>query len=203
MSEGVRFVDETEWGFGWIAPEPRFMQRCSHAFLAGGGVWVVDPVAGDGVADRIRMLGEPAGVLVLLGRHERDSARLTAELGVPRHTADDPPREPPFQLVRIGRGEIALWLPERDALVVGEALGTVQYMRAPGELLGLHPFRRLAPPRRLNAFDPRHVLVGHGEGLHGPEAAAALHDVLDHGPGRTLSWLAAGLKAHGPWARRR
>ena len=203
MSADVRFVDETDWGFGWIAPEPRFLQRCSHAFRVDGGVWVVDPVAGEGVVERIRALGEPAGVLVLFGRHDRDSRRVAAELGVARYPPEQPPPDPPFQIVRLSRGELALWLPEREALVVSEALGTVQYMRAPGELLGLHPFRRLAPPRRLNAFDPLHVLVGHGEGLHGPDASAALHDVLDHGPARTLSWLAAGLRAHGPWARRR
>ena len=178
------------------------MQRCSHAFVAGGGVWVVDPVLCDGVVERIRELGEPAGVLVLFGRHERDSEALARELGVRRHLPDDPPSQPPFQLVRIGRGELAIWLPEHDALVVSEALGTSQYMRAPGEALGLHPFRRLTPPKRLMAFDPQHVLVGHGEGVHGERAATALHDVLERGPSRTLSWLAAGLKAHGPWARR-
>lgn len=194
--DAPRFVDETPFGFGWIAPEPRFMQRCSHAFLAGGGVWVVDPVAGAGVVERIRALGKPAGVLVLFGRHERDSAALASELGVPRWIPGEPPPEPPFQLVRIKRGELAVWLPEHSALVIAEALGTVQYMRAPGERLGLHPFRRLAPPRRLNAFDPEHVLVGHGEGLHGPGTAEALHDVLEHGPSRTPSWLWSGFRAH-------
>lgn len=193
----VRWVDETAFGVGWIAPEPRFMQRCSHALVAGGGVWVFDPVDGEGVVERIRALGEPAGVVVLFGRHERDSAAVARALGVRRYTrAMRPPPDAPFQLVRIGRGELAAWLPEHGALLVSEALGTVQYMRAPGESLGLHPFRRLAPPRRLNAFDPEHLLVGHGAGLHGPEAAAALHDVLDYGPSRTLAWLGAGLRAH-------
>lgn len=193
---GVRFVDETDWGFGWIAAERPFLQRCSHAFLAGGRVWLVDPVAGEGVVDRIRSLGEPAAVLVLFGRHERDSASVAKELGVPRHLPGDAPVQAPFQVVWIKRGEAALWVPEHGALVVSEALGTVQYMRAPGERLGLHPFRRLAPPRRLNAFDPQHVLVGHGEGLQGPDAAAALHDVLDHGPARAPSWLWSGIRAH-------
>jgi hypothetical protein len=193
----VRFVDETEFGIGWIAAEPAFLQRCSHAVAADGGVWVFDPVAGDGVVERIRALGEPAGVVVLFGRHERDSARVARELGVRRFTPSaPPPLDAPFQLVRIGRGELAAWFPEHRALVVSEALGTVQYMRAPGEQLGLHPFRRLVPPRRLNAFDPEHLLVGHGAGLHGPEAAAALHDVLDNGPARTFAWLWSGFSAH-------
>lgn len=192
----ARVVDETDFGFGWIAAEPAFMQRCGHALRVGGGVWVFDPVAAEGVVERIRALGEPAGVVVLIGRHERDSAALAAELGVRRFTPSSLPPGAPFQLARVGRGELAAWLPEEKALVVAEALGTVQYMRAPGERLGLHPFRRLLPPRRLNAFDPEHVLVGHGAGLHGPETAAALHDVLDYGPSRTLGWLWSGIRAH-------
>jgi hypothetical protein len=35
---GVRFVDEIGFAFGWIAPEPRFMQRASHAVAAHGRV---------------------------------------------------------------------------------------------------------------------------------------------------------------------
>jgi hypothetical protein len=192
----ARFIDETSFGFGWIAEEPHFMQRASHAILAGGGVWIFDPVDCDGVDERIRALGEPAGVIVLFARHERDSAALAARLGVSVWATDAPPADPPFQLVRIGRGQLAAWFPEHETLLVSEALGTVQYMRAPGERLGLHPFRRLLPPRRLNAFDPEHVLVGHGAGLHGPDAAEALHEVLDQGPGRTLAWLRAGFRAH-------
>ena len=42
---GVRFVDEVGFAFGWIAPEPGFMQRASHAVAAQGRVWVLDPVA--------------------------------------------------------------------------------------------------------------------------------------------------------------
>ena len=34
----VTFCDEALWGFGWIAAEPAFMQRVSHALLADGGV---------------------------------------------------------------------------------------------------------------------------------------------------------------------
>ena len=138
------------------------MRRASHAVLAGGGVWLIDPVDADGVEERVRALGEPAGVLVLFGRHDRDSAALAERLGVPRYTPEERPPAPPFQVVAIGRGELALWLPEHAALVVSEALGTAQYFRAPGERLGLHPWRRLAPPRRLNAFEPQHVLVAHG-----------------------------------------
>jgi hypothetical protein len=197
----VRFVDATPFGFGWIAPEPKFMQRCSHALRVGESVWVTDPVAADGVVDRIRALGEPAGVLVLIDRHARDSERVAQELGVPRYVAPQEPPIAPFDLVPLGK-ERALWLPEHAALVVGEALGTVQYYRAPDERVGIHPFRRLLPPRELAAFEPEHLLFSHGEGVHGPEAVSALRETLAHGRVRTASWLWAGLKAHGPFSRR-
>src|SRR6266487_2205236 len=60
---GVRFVDEIGFGFGWIAPEPRFMQRASHALASHGRVWVIDPVADERALGRARELGEPAGVV--------------------------------------------------------------------------------------------------------------------------------------------
>jgi hypothetical protein len=194
MSE-VRFVDETPFGFGWISPEPAFMQRCSQALVAGGGVWLIDPVDGDGLDERIRALGEPQGVVVLIERHQRDASAFAARFGVPVRRAPDLGAVP-FEVVRLGQGEVALWLAERETLVVGEALGSVQYMRAPGEQVGVHPFRRLTPPRRLARFAPQHLLFGHGEGLHGPDAAAALRDTLAHARRRTLAWLWSGIRAH-------
>jgi hypothetical protein len=45
----VRFqpCDELGFAFGWIADE--LLQRCSHALVDGGRVWVVEPLAGAGV----------------------------------------------------------------------------------------------------------------------------------------------------------
>jgi hypothetical protein len=194
MSE-VRFVDETPFGFGWISPEPAFMQRCSQALVAGGGVWLIDPVEGEGVDERIRALGEARGVLVLIKRHQRDASVFAARLGVSVRTAPDL-GDLPFEVVLLGQGEVALWCAEHDTLVVAEALGSVQYMRAPAERVGVHPFRRLTPPRRLARFAPQHLLFGHGEGLHGAEAAAALHDTLAHARRRTPAWLWSGIRAH-------
>ena len=38
---------------------------------------------------------------------------------------------------------------------------------------------RLSPPREaLGRFEPEHLLVGHGEGIHGPEATEALRQAL-------------------------
>ena len=178
---GALSCDETEWGFGWIQDER--LARCSHALRAEERVWVVDPVDSPGIEERIRELGEPAGVIQLLDRHGRDSAALAARLGVLRHETpfDGVPGAPfdPVPIVqhRLWR-EVALWWPEERVLLCGDALGTVGYYLAGRERLAVHPLLRLVPPHALSRFAPRHVLCGHGEGVHGDEAAPALEEAL-------------------------
>ena len=178
----VTFCDEAPWGFGWIAAEPAFMQRASHALLADGGVWLIDPVDFPGLDERVRALGRPAGVVQLLDRHGRDCAPVSARLGVPIWIT--PPAAipgSPFELVSVKRSrlwrESALWWPGQRVLVVAEAVGTARYFRAPGEALGVHPLLRPAPPRALLGFEPEHVLVGHGAGVH-DNATGALHAAI-------------------------
>jgi hypothetical protein len=190
----VRFCDEAEWGIGWIAEEPAFMQRCSHALVAGGKVWLIDAVDGDGVEERVRALGEPGGVIQLLDRHRRDCATLARRLGAPLHvTPFELVPGAPFKPLRIVRTrlwtEIALWWPERRVVVCGDALGTAPYYLAPGERLGVHPFLRLLPPQRLGGLEPLHVLCGHGEGVH-LDAAGALDEALATSGRRIPPWLA-------------
>jgi hypothetical protein len=201
-----RYVDELEFGFGWISPEPSFMQRCSHALLAAGKVWLTDPVLDDGVLERVRALGEPGGVVQLLDRHRRDCARAAAELGVPHYTVPTvPPVGAPFEIVEVLQWrrwhEVALWIPEHRTLVCAEAVGTAQFYRAPSERIAVHPLLRLTPPYSLLTVEPVHILVGHGDGVH-EDAAAALRDAVKHALRRTLPWLWAGLRAHGPLRRR-
>jgi len=193
-------VDETEFGFGWIAPEPLFMRRCSHALVVDGAVWLLDPVEDRAMLARACGLGEPTGVIQLLDRHQRDCARVASELGVVHHRVPTaPPLGAPFEvapIVRIPRWhEIALWFPALNTLVCADALGTAQYYRAPAERLAVSPLLRLTPPRRLLAYEPKHVLVGHGEGVH-HDATAALRDAIELARRRTRSWLAAGMRAH-------
>jgi hypothetical protein len=201
-----RFVDELGFGFGWISPEPGFMQRCSHALVAGGKVWLFDPVLEDGVLERVRALGDPAGVVQLVDRHARDCKRIADELGVPHLAVPDvAPPGAPFEVLPVLRRrrwhEVALWIPEHRTLVCTEAVGTAQYYRAPSERLAVHPFLRLTPPRSLLAVEPKRILVGHGAGVP-DDASTALHDAIAHARRRTLPWLWAGLRAHGPLRRR-
>ena len=74
--------------------------------------------------------------------------------------------------------EVALWWPEPRVLVVAEAIGTNRFFTGRRGAVGVHLLLRLTPPKMLARFEPEHLLVGHGEGVHGPEAAAALGDAL-------------------------
>lgn len=197
----VAFVDEQDFGFGWLE-SGSFMRRCSHALAVDGRVWILDAVADDEALERVRALGEPAAVVQLLDRHNRDNVEVARRLGVPLHVVPQTaPDEAPFEVVPLVRNrfwrEIALWFPQLAALVVAEAVGTAQFLRAPEDRVGVSPPLRLLPPRRLLAYEPEHLLVGHGDGVH-EDATAALRDGIEHARGRTLSWLWAGLRAHGP-----
>jgi hypothetical protein len=197
----VRFVDEFEHGFGWTPAEPEFMERTSHAVLAGGRVWLTDALDGDGVEERIRALDEPAGVVQLLDRHARDCAMWAERLGVPLHiTPFDGVAGAPFEVIPVVRRrrwkEIALWFPAERILVVGDALGTAEYFRGGGEPVGVHPLLRFFPPRRaFGDLEPLHVLCGHGQGGHGEGVPVAVRKALKTARRRLpQAWL-GGLRA--------
>jgi hypothetical protein len=178
-----RFCDEFDHGFGWLA-EDELLQRTSHAVLAAGRVWVTDALYGPGIEERIRALGEPAGVIQLLDRHSRDCGAVARRLGVPLHvTPFGGVPNAPFEVIavsrmRLGR-EVALYFSQERVLVCGDALGSVGYFRAGREPFGVHPLLRLMPPRRaFGGLEPEHLLFGHGEGVHGAEAGHALHEAL-------------------------
>jgi hypothetical protein len=190
----LRFCDEFGGSVGWMRADSDFRRRTSHAVASSGRVWIVDALDGDGLDERVRTLGEPAGVVQLLDRHDRDCRAVAARLGVPLHvTPFAGVREAPFEVVRIanrpGWREVALWFPAARVLVCGDAIGTAGYFPAPGERAGVHPLLRLTPPRTLARFEPRQLLVGHGEGLAGEEAADALATALVTSRRRIPSWL--------------
>jgi hypothetical protein len=192
----LEICDEFEGGFGWT--EPGFLQRTSHAVVAGDAVLVFDPVDVPGVDERIRALGQPAAVVQLLDRHERDSAALAARLRVSHLRMElggsgSRGRLVPVVWNRFWK-EVAFWEPERRVLVVADALGSASYFTAPGEAIGVHPILRLRPPGLLADLAPRHVLFGHGEGIHGDEAALRLDEALTTARRRIPAWLAAQIR---------
>ncbi len=177
----VRFCNERgPAGLSWIVDEPA--TRTSHALAADGRVWLVDPVDWDEAIDRALALGEPAGVLQLLDRHNRDCAALADRLGVPLLVAPDDVPSSPFECIPVLRkkrwAETALWWPEQRTLVVAEAVGTNAFFTGGTEAAGVHLLLRLRPPQSLAQFEPDWLLVGHGEGIHGPAATVALRRAL-------------------------
>jgi hypothetical protein len=186
----VEAVDDFHAGFGWIADE--FLRRCSHALVARGRVWLVDPLETDGLEERVRAAGTPAGVIQLLDRHGRDCVQLANRFGVPHHYVPEQPL-PPFEFltIRMTRTwkEVALWWRDERVLVCGDALGTVGYFRAAGERLAVHPLLRVRPPRQLGTVRPQLILCGHGEGIH-DGADAALREALSTAR-RRIPWQVA------------
>jgi hypothetical protein len=172
----VTSYDDFGFGFSWLPDEA--MTRASHALDTGDGVWLVDPVDVPEALERAAALGPPAGVLQLLDRHDRDCAEIAARLGVPHLRLPAAIPGSPFEVVPVlnvpGWREIALWWPERRALVVAELLGTTPIHTLGRVAAGVHPLLRLAPPGALRGYEPEHLLVGHGLGVHGPAAAEAL-----------------------------
>ncbi len=194
----MKVIDELDVGFGWLSPERPKLQMASHALLADSGVWLVDPTDVAGAEERVRALGEPAGVLQLLDRHNRACADFARRLGVPHHRVPFE-RVGPFEPIPVLRRrvwqEVALWWPEPRVLVCADALGTVpHYFALGGERLGVHPLLRLTPPRQLAQVEPRHVLCGHGAGVH-EDAAKAVREALDNSRRRAPSVLAEWWRA--------
>jgi hypothetical protein len=178
----IRLCDDRgPHGFSWMTDEP--MSRTSHALAADARVWLVDPVRDGPALERAAGLGAPEAVLQLLDRHNRDCAAVAAELGVPHLVAPEALEGTPFEVVPVRRSrrwsEVALWWPAERTLVVAEAIGTNRFFTGGREPAGVHLLLRLSPPRdALGRFEPEHLLVGHGEGIHGPEATEALRQAL-------------------------
>ena len=178
----IRFCDDRgAQGFSWIVDEPA--TRTSHVLASDGRVWLVDPVLYEPALERARTLGGPVAVLQLLDRHNRDCAAVARELGVPHVVTPDALPGTPFEPITVRESrrwhERALWWDEQRTLVVAEAVGANRFFRARNDRVGVHLLLRLTPPREVFArFQPEHLLLGHGEGLHGPEAAAGLRAAL-------------------------
>jgi hypothetical protein len=152
----------------WV--EDEFLQRASHALVGETGTWLTDPVDSPQVGE----LENVAGVVQLLGRHNRDCAEIARRLGVP-HLVVPRGQLGPFVFLQIRRNETALWWPDERVLVCADALGTAPYFLAPGERLAVHPLMRLRPPRL--EVEPDVILCGHGPGVF-DDAGAALREAL-------------------------
>jgi len=210
--------DVTGWdgGFSWVAYPEEGMERSSHALRDGEDVWVVDPVDFEGLDDRLAETGTVAGVVALFDQHKRDAAAVAGRHDVPVFVpawlnraagAFDVPveqfggelGETGYRARRIGG--VPFWqeaaLFDGETLVVPESVGLAEYFVGGNERLGVHPFRRLVPPRKqLGGLGPDRVLTGHGVGVFedGAEALAdALAGARRRAPGAYLRALGAVL----------
>jgi hypothetical protein len=168
-------------GLTWT--ETGTIARTAHALSLEGRVWLIDPFDDEEALATLASLGQPAAVLQLLDRHNRDCEPIAARLGVPLLRLPASAPETPFEVVpvlsRSRWKEIALWWDAPRALVVAEAIGTAPAF-ALGRRAGVHPILRAMPPRaQLSGYQPEMLLVGHGPTLES-DGAAALADALAH-----------------------
>ncbi len=166
------------------------MARACHALAADGRVWLVDPVDQPAAMAAAGALGEPAGVLQLLDRHNGDYAAIAARLGIPRVVNPDALMATPFELCRSSAGDGGgrrRW-PAEGVVVVPEAVGTAPAFAIGSGRVGVHPPIRLMPPRALRGFAPRHLLAGHGAPVRGLEAASGLRDASRARAATSCAW---------------
>jgi hypothetical protein len=210
----LREIDRRDDGVGWIAYPEETMERASHALATDEGVYVVDPVDVEGVDELLAEFGEVAGVLVLLDRHLRDAAAVAnrhdapvyiptwmtgvaSKLDAPVERLGDELGDTGFEVIRVVDNpfwqEAALYRERDGTLLVPESLGTVDYFRAGSETVGVHPFRRLTPPRKFRSLTVDHLLVGHGAGVHS-DATAAIEDAVKHSQKRAPVAMLGAMK---------
>lgn len=165
-------------GITWA--EQGGMARSAHALADGGRVWLIDPYEDAEALSAAAELGAPAGVVQLLDRHKRDCEAIAHRLGVPLSVLPSEMQGTPFEVVPLIANrfwnEVALWWPQRRALIVAEAIGTAPAFGL-GRRAGVHPMLRLVPPRKLSRFSPELLLVGHGRAIE-QGASGALEEAL-------------------------
>jgi hypothetical protein len=161
--------------------ETNGMARAAHAVRDGERVWLIDPFDDAAALEAAAALGQPAGVIQLLDRHQRDGESIAGRLGVPLLRLPQALPDTPFDVVSVVARpwwrEIALWWPAERTLIVAEAIGTGPLF-ALGRRAGVHPMLRAVPPRSaLGQYAPERLLVGHGPALDA-DAGPALQQAL-------------------------
>ncbi|WP_336327234.1 hypothetical protein [Halovenus sp. HT40] len=201
-----REIDRSEDGVGWIPHPDEAMQRACHAIKGDdGGVWLIDPIDVPGLDDLVEEFGDVAGVVILLDRHKRDSAKLAnrhdvsvwipsfmsgveEDIGAPVERFGNSLDESGFTLHKLVDNsfwqEGALFNEETGVLIVPESVGNTDYFHTNERQLGVHPMLRLFPPTRLDYFDPSRIRVGHGSGVS-EGAPTILDDALTGSRART------------------
>lgn len=179
---GARIYENGDIGITWVMDEP--MARASHALTDGEKVWIIDPVDDEAAIERALTLGKPAVVFQLLDRHNRDSEEVARRLGVKLVVLPLELRGTPFEAIEVVDNRLwkerALWWKKTKTLVVPEAVGASKVFNPTQAGAGVHIGLKATPPRnQLGTYNPRHLLMGHGAPVNGPDATEALQEALD------------------------
>jgi glyoxylase-like metal-dependent hydrolase (beta-lactamase superfamily II) len=189
----------------WTAPHPRIGIDVSSYFLVDSGV-LLDPLAPDGVAERLEELGPPREILLTNRHHWRDCTKLTERFGIgvraPRsgmhEFSRDQPVEPfdfgeelaagavtAYEVGAICPDESALHVPAAGALAVADGVMHYDGLRFVPDNLMDEPERtkeglRSAYLRLADQLDFDHLLTAHGEPVVGG-ARQSLRDFAENG----------------------
>ena len=135
----------------------------------------------------MRDLGEPAAVLQLLARHNRNCAAVAERLGVLHVKVPDTIPGSPFEAIPALRPSrlAGVGAVVARAARPGGGRGGGYGPAYTGGLapVGMHIFLRATPPGRIRGRQPEHLLVGHGSGVHGAEAATGLEQAYERSRG--------------------
>ena len=186
-----------------VGRSAHFSARGSHALVSDGKVWLIDPVDSDDDVERAIDRNEPAGVIQLLDRHNRDCEAVAERLGVRHHRLPVRLPDTPFTtfsvIDRPKWREVGLWWPEHRALIVAEAIGTTRQLAVTDTGIAVHPLLRLTPPGSLRKYtEVEHLLPGHGEPLHAADLGDRIQEALDRSRRdlpRTLTRIPAMIRA--------
>jgi len=199
----AEFVDEWENGFGWIGRPEENMKRTSHAFV-DDGVYLIDPLDAENLESKIDEYGGIKGIIILFGRHVRDSEKLAERYDCPVFVPEWFERELDADVRKISDKipgtdweihtvvdsrismEAALYHRESKTLIVADSLGTAKHLRGRGEKLGMNPLYRFNPPQKLLDFEPERIFCGHGKGIT-ENATETMKETLRNGRRKTLS----------------
>ena len=188
----------------WSAWQPRHDVFFNSYFITGlDGNLATDPLAlDDAGAEEIAKRGGLAWIVLTNRDHEREAGGLARRFGAQIAAAEADVADLSVAVARVLRngdticgarvialpglkvnGEIALWFPQRRAVLVGDALWgePAGSLRLLADTVHADPPGAVLALRRLRALHPLHVLVGDGTPIFGNgfEALSACLDARD------------------------
>lgn len=182
-ADQVSVIERWENGLTWMAHPDAQMQRESHALVADGDVWLVDPLDGGDLDEQLYGVGRVAGVVVLGSEHHRHADRLAARHDVSIHLPEwfepdakafdadvieftDALADTGVEAIKLEEGfwqEAGLHHPDRRTLAVSDTFMTALFSSQAGRVELFPPTRFDPPTDALADLAVDRLLVGHGQ----------------------------------------